>query len=154
MASYYFDTSALAKRYIQENGSSWVSAICDDTENNLVFISELTEIELVSAIFRRAKGGSLTKASAQTEISNFDGDCQDQYFAVEVSRTVLSSARDIVERHSLRGYDAVQLAAAVECSREQDALGLPAICFVSADLELLAAAKAEGLQTENPNDHK
>lgn len=154
MASYFFDTSALAKRYIQETGSSWVGVICDDTENNLVFISDLTEIELVSAISRRAKGGTLATASAQSEIKNFDSDLREQYLAVAVSRHVLLAARDIVERHALRGYDAVQLASALECSKELTLLGLPPICFVSADVELLAAAMADGLQTENPSDHK
>ena len=152
MASYYFDTSALAKRYLQENGSPRVTEVCD-TEDNLIFVSELTEIELVSAISRRAKGGSLTIAAAENEIGNFDRDRREQYLAVDVSRSVLLSARDLVERYSLRGYDAVQLASALECSREQDVLNLSTIYFASADVELLAAAQAEGLKTENPNDH-
>ena len=33
-------------------------------------------------------------------------------------------------------------------------LGLPAPIFVSADANLLAAARAEGLAVENPNEHE
>ncbi len=56
MASYFFDTSALAKRYIEESGSEWVSAICEKSTLHLIFISEITEVELVSALIRRGKG--------------------------------------------------------------------------------------------------
>ena len=154
MASYYFDTSALAKRYLKENGSSWVSDVCDDSPNNLIFVSELTEIELISAISRRVRGGSLTVVAAQIGIENFDSDRVEQYLAVEVSKSVLLAARDIVETHSLRGYDAVQLASALECNRRQILRGFAPIYFVSADTELLAAARSEGLETENPSDHE
>ena len=33
------------------------------------------------------------------------------------------------------------------------AAGLPVLTFVSADADLLVAARAEGLSAENPNDH-
>lgn len=58
----------------------------------------------------------------------------------------------LAQTHALRGYDAVQLAAALEVHRLYAALGLPLILFISADNELNAAAKVEGLQVENPSD--
>jgi uncharacterized protein len=60
---------------------------------------------------------------------------------------------DLAERHGLRGYDAVQLASAITIKDVQAALGLPISVFVSADKRLNAAASAEGLIVENPNDH-
>jgi len=47
----------------------------------------------------------------------------------------------------LRGYDAVQLAAALATAV------LPGLVFVAADDDLLAAAHAEGLAAENHNQH-
>ena len=65
---------------------------------------------------------------------------------------LISSAMDQAERHVLRGYDSVQLAAAIQVHSEFVAHG--AICtLVSADAELNAAALAEGLTVENPNAH-
>ena len=59
----------------------------------------------------------------------------------------------LATKHSLRGYDAVQLAAALEANDERIANGLPTLTFVSADTELNTAAQAEGLPVENPNNH-
>jgi predicted nucleic acid-binding protein len=55
---------------------------------------------------------------------------------VEVSATLAASAGALAERHSLRGYDAVHLAAA---------LAVGADIMVSADGDLLSAAATEGL---------
>jgi hypothetical protein len=48
----------------------------------------------------------------------------------------------------LRGYDAVQLAAALAAGAV-----LPDLVFAAADDDLLAAARLEGLAVENPNQH-
>jgi hypothetical protein len=60
---------------------------------------------------------------------------------------------DLAERHGLRGYDAVHLAAAVFVRRDRQAHAPPPITFVSADREQCSAAAAEGLLTDNPNLH-
>ena len=56
-------------------------------------------------------------------------------------------------KHGLRGYDAVQLAAAIQVRDERLALGASPPTLVSADTELNAAAMMEGLRVENPNHH-
>lgn len=58
----------------------------------------------------------------------------------------------IVERHGLRGYDAVQLAAALEVNHALVQSQMP-LTFVAADKNLLTAANTEGLITEDPNAH-
>ena len=55
------------------------------------------------------------------------------------------------ETYALRGYDAVQLSAAVEVHVRGDTLGLPVLTLVSADEDLNVAATAQGLAVENPN---
>jgi hypothetical protein len=64
-----------------------------------------------------------------------------------------SRAMALAHNHILRGYDAVQLAAAMEFSAERVNAGLPALVFVSADVALNAAAVAEGLAVDDPNTH-
>lgn len=58
----------------------------------------------------------------------------------------------LAERHGVRGYDAVQLAAARATDAVARSVGTPAT-LVSADLELNAAAAAEGIAVEDPNNH-
>lgn len=58
----------------------------------------------------------------------------------------------IAERYALRGYDAVQLAAAYAIRAAIQAAGEQVI-FVSADRELNAAAASEGFAVEDPNAH-
>lgn len=60
---------------------------------------------------------------------------------------------DLAERHTLRGYDAVQLATACELNALLVSQQLEQITFICADNALLAAANLEGLLTENPNNY-
>ncbi len=60
----------------------------------------------------------------------------------------------LAEKYGLRGYDAVHIAAAIELQDIRRNLQLPALTFVSADIEQLQAAQAEGFATEDPNTHR
>lgn len=61
---------------------------------------------------------------------------------------------DLAETHGLRGADAIHLGAALTLQATRLAAGLTAITLVSADQEQLRAAAAEGLLTEDPNQHR
>jgi predicted nucleic acid-binding protein len=39
VAVYFFDSSAIVKRYAAEPGSSWVDSICDEAAGNIVALS-------------------------------------------------------------------------------------------------------------------
>lgn len=145
MPSFFFDTSALAKRYIQESGSAWVLGICKNAETDLIFIADITEVELVSALFRRSKGGSLTGAEMTAALVQFDNELSNQYIILDFSFELLSNARRLVETYALRGYDAIQLAAAIKCDTKQKFLGSLPVTLVSSDNELIDAAIGKGL---------
>jgi hypothetical protein len=53
----------------------------------------------------------------------------------------------------LRGYDAIHLASALTVFRKLKVAGLSSFQIIAADKDLLAAAAAEGLATDNPNNH-
>lgn len=59
MADYFVDSSALVKAYIAEMGTNWVRTILDD-EQHQIYISQLTELEVVAALTRRFRVGDLT----------------------------------------------------------------------------------------------
>jgi predicted nucleic acid-binding protein len=52
MPSYYFDTSALVKRYVVEVGSSWIQAVVAQQSGQMIYTSVLTQPEIVSALQR------------------------------------------------------------------------------------------------------
>jgi len=103
---------------------------------------------------RRQRGGSLTVADAQSALHQFDVDLTNVYFVSDATSARLAEARRFAETHGLRSLDAIQLSVAAHLNREQITAGLPTVTLVSADIELLDAARAEGLLIENPNHHR
>ncbi len=70
--------------------------------------------------------------------------CDAEYKQVPSTPLILSEAVRLTQAHRLRGYDAVQLAAALSAHRSLVAAGLSGLVFV-------AAAQVEGLAADNPN---
>lgn len=153
MAAYFFDSSALAKCYIQEPGSAWVRGLAFPPSRNDIHAVQIIELEVVSAIARRRRGGSLTSAAATSAIAQLGHDVRNGLILVKASDALLAEAVMVADRHELRAYDALHLAAAIELNRSRAMLAQPALTLVSADLELNAAAIAQGFVVEDPNAH-
>ena len=153
MAVYFFDSSALVKRYAQETGSDWVIETTEPQAGHILYIARITAVEVISAITRRQRGGSLSETDAATAMVNFRHDLSHQYRVVEMTPTVLTQAMELAEKHALRGYDAVQLSAALVVHNMRQTLGLPAFVLVSADRDLNTAATTDGLTIDDPNQH-
>ena len=153
MALYYFDSSALVKRYINERGTAWVLGLTDPSAANIIFVGRITAVEVVSAITRAARKGSITSADAASANANFRHDYLNQYRAMEITAGLIGRAMAIAEQYALRGYDAVQLAVAVETQTYNLSVGLPVLTLISADNDLNAAAIAAGLIVDDPNNH-
>lgn len=153
MAVYFFDSSAIVKRYLNETGTNWVQSITDPRAGNLIYISAITSVEVIAAITRRVKSGSIASNDAALAISEFRNHLFNEYFEIEMKHTVISRAMLMAEYHALRGYDAVQLAAALEVNANLLSLSMPAVTMVSSDNDLNTAAASEGLTVDNPNSH-
>jgi predicted nucleic acid-binding protein len=153
VAVYFFDSSALVKRYAHETGSDWILALTEPTARHSLYIARITAVEVVSALTRRQRGGSVSGIDAATAMAAFRHDLSHQYRVVEINPAVITQAMQLAETHGLRGYDAVQLAAALIVQKMRETLGLPALELVSADRDLNEAAAAEDLTVDNPNSH-
>ena len=151
MANFFLDSSRVVKRYVLETGSEWVSRISDPDSGQTIVIARITIAEVVAAFWRKVREGAIPAQEAKTLTEEFMEHVRTQYFVLEVTPEVINEAVRLIEQHRLRGYDAVQLASAILLHRRRQQLGLPPLIFVSADEDLLAAAQAEGLVTENPN---
>ena len=153
MAVIFMDSSTVAKRYVQETGSAWVSSLFTAIPANSVVIAAITRVEVVAAMTRRVRSGAITQPDAAAACALFLADIATDYRIVPVTDPVLNRAVQLAQSHKLRGYDAVQLAAGMEVNQFCLTLGLPPVIFVSADKELNAAASAEGLAVDDPNAH-
>jgi predicted nucleic acid-binding protein len=153
MAIYFLDSSALVKRYISETGSAWVLGLFDPTLDNEFFVAAITGVEIVAAITRRARSGSIAAADAALVCNQLRRDLQTDYQVIEITEGIVSSGMTLAETQGLRGYDAVQLAAGCAINELCAVNGLSPIIFVSADDELNLAAVNEGLLVENPNNY-
>ena len=107
----YADSSSLAKRYVQETGSTWLKSLVDPATGNEVYIVRLTAVELIAALARRERGKTLSPEGAALARANFRSNLARDYQVIEATDAFIDSAMLIAQAHALRGYDAVQLAA-------------------------------------------
>ena len=153
MASYFVDSSALVKRYVNETGSAWLSGLVAPAAGNDIYIARITTVEVISALMRRARGGTIAATDARAACLLFKNDLLHDYEIVNMTETLLNHAMTLAETHGLRGYDAVQLAAACEVNAFYIVHGLPPLSVISADSDLNSAVTAEGLLVNDPTAH-
>ncbi|HEY7976225.1 MAG TPA: hypothetical protein VID72_12835, partial [Ktedonobacterales bacterium] len=56
MARYFLDTSALIKRYVNdEPGHEWISSICAAEAGHAIMIAEVALVEMVATFCRMAR---------------------------------------------------------------------------------------------------
>ncbi|MDH7486025.1 MAG: type II toxin-antitoxin system VapC family toxin [Anaerolineae bacterium] len=158
MAHFYLDSSALVKYYVIERGTNWVRELIDarleDQWQHSISTTLLSVAEVTAAFHRRRRMGEITKKLCAALVSRYLRDDRERQALIRADESVVNLAAELTERHPLRAYDAVQLATALILNRSLLAERLPALTFVSADDVLCAAARAEGLLAENPNEHE
>lgn len=134
----YVDTSTLIKLIIEEEGSDRAELIWQSADS--VASASLIVVEARAALAAAARGGRLSAAQlrvAKTELAAF----VDDLHLVEVTEELIGSAAQLAEIESLRGYDAVHLAAA---------LFVGASVLASADRALCEAAAKRNLHIADP----
>lgn len=132
----FLDSSALAKRYVQEPGSDRVQEILAAASS--LGVSVLCLSEIVSALSRRRRERRLAQQQYLKAKQALLEDLEDAS-VVNITEQVLARAVELLERWPLRSSDALHVASAAEWSAD---------LFVSADRKQCAAARACGLQVE------
>jgi uncharacterized protein len=135
----YFDASALAKRYLEEEGSPVLRALLEAP----ACTSRLTEVEVASALLRRTREGSLESKERDRLLADLGRDL-DEILLVELTPAIAGAARQLLVRHALCASDAIHLESCLSLRFELDA----DIPFVAFDARLQEAARAEGLLVE------
>ena len=153
MPTYFFDSSSLVKRYSKEAGTAWIIDIFKPIPANRVYVVRITFVEVISALSRKMRGGQINSSAEIKAVGRFRRAFHGKFRPVEISVNLTEHAARLARKHFLRGYDAIQLAAALEVHRARTSIGLSPLIFVCADDKLNDAAKAEGLTVENPNNY-
>jgi predicted nucleic acid-binding protein len=154
MATYYFDTSATVKRYVTEPGTAEIDEVLDALsrgrpQHTVAFVS-VGIVEVVAAFSRLERTGAISALQWNGLATQFNTDLSSRYLALEVTKSVVQEASALTRRRGLRGYDAVHLASALTLRQSLRESDLDAPIFVSADADLCAAARDEGLQVMAP----
>ncbi len=134
----YCDSSALVKLYVAEPGSDEVRAAVDAAE--AVATCRITWAEIHAALSRRAREAPEDTMAIEGAKRTFAADWP-HCVVIEVSQAVVERAGEYADTFALRGYDAVQLAAA-QILAETSGEGCAFACF---DLRLAKAARVLGL---------
>ena len=147
---FYLDSSALVKRYAVETGTEWVRALCSEPDH-VIAVALIGFVEVAAAVAGKLRGRIIDQATGDVILTGLKADAVTQYLLLDVNQYVVDEAIELTGRHRLRGYDAVHLACALRLNRALMDRRLPSLTLVAADNDLLKAAQAEGLETENPN---
>ena len=138
----FLDSSALAKRYVQEPGSDRLEEILSLASS--LGVSAICVSEVVSALCRRRREKKLSKQEYVKAKRALFEDIEDAS-VVNVTDQVVARAVELLELWPLRCSDALHIASAAEWSAE---------LFVSADeKQCLPALRAEAIshrQTVSP----
>jgi uncharacterized protein len=132
----FLDSSAFAKRYIDEPGSQAVDDIC--LEATELALSIVCVPEIVSALNRRVHERRLSQQQYDEAKKRLTMEVEDSVI-VNLTMPVIASCIKILEDSSIRTLDALHIACAIQWGA-----GL----FVSADKQQIAAAIKAGLRTK------
>jgi hypothetical protein len=146
VSCYFLESTAFAKLFVQEPGTEALISLMEAVEDNRKLISASTPLEVYAAIRRRERAGALTPEDATAALDSLRMEAA-RMVQEPLNPAVLESARQLLDRTTLRWPDTLQLGAAIVA---RDMFQATEIIFVSASPLLLEAAKSEGFHTIDP----
>ena len=145
---FFFDTSALVKRYLHEKGSVRVRRLLQ-TGGATFYQTFITPLEMTSAFYRQHRENHISIEDLSLLLRSYAVHSHSEYLLVPYAETLTDLAAALVSRYPLRALDAIQLASALELRGALPPVA-PSLIFVSADDRLVRTARQELLQVENP----
>lgn len=136
----YFDSSAVVKLYVQENGRATVLRLLRLHE---VVVSAILPVEIRGALRRRAEENTIESSRLPAALNQLTAD-RAQWNMLAVSTEILGRAEEIVAVHAVRTLDAIHIASAKEFAERIQGR----VPFISADHRQVEAAAAVGLTVQ------
>jgi hypothetical protein len=146
MPVYYFDTSALVKRYSHERGTKTVNAILAK-RGRLAILGSVAIPEFYAALALKARLGELTRDDWYSVLFKFEAEADRGLFqfVTPSSRTFLATKQFILDYPFLRSSQAIHLVLAQELRPLR-------LSFVSSDRQALELCRPFGITPINPED--
>lgn len=152
MYYFYFDASALVKRYTQETGSDRINFLFNNVPLNRMMCLIIGIVELFWICVRKKNDGRITNLDFSQAGINFNYEVignQSDFKTIPVPDPLVWDSMGLIETHSLNSVDAIVLRSALDIATELYSTG-NTLVLVASDQRLLRAARTEGLQTFNP----
>ena len=155
MNYFYFDASALAKRYAPEVGSNLVNYLFSHVTHKQLMCLITGVAEVISVLVRKKNRGSISVPDFSQALINLDNEViyATDFTTVSIEDFLVLSSLPLINKHSINSTDAVVLHSALDIAVELRDVENDLVMIVS-DQRLLRAAKAEGLKTFNPELEK
>ena len=131
----FFDSSAFAKRFIEEIGSQEIDNICQSASE--IGLSIICSSEIFSALNRRLREQSITKSDYILAKNCFAKELFDIQI-INITSKVVTRTIILLEENILRAMDALHIACAIEWKTE---------LFVTSDYRQVNAAQNAKLNT-------
>jgi predicted nucleic acid-binding protein len=151
----FLDASVLIKVYFKEAGSGAIIAR-STAPNQVLAASVLSFAEVHSAMARKYRTREINSKELSRLRVTFERDWEILVNAVELNRHTMAVLPALVERHSLKAADAIQLSAALWLKNNMDTgkySGAGQILeFGVSDQNLADCARKCGLVVFNPED--
>jgi len=138
----FLDTSSLIKLYNKEADTHIVENIFIQNSVTFIFLSEISKMEFISAIWKKVRTKEIAEEKAEIIIQLFEKSFEN-YFFIKNDSLVFDHARTLLAKYGklgLRTLDSIQLSVAVSLINEVD-------LFVTADKLLKFFFNIESLPT-------
>ncbi len=152
MYHFYFDASALVKRYIRETGSDKINFLFDNLPLNQLKCLTIGAAEVFWVCVRKKNDRRITLYEFTHAVANLNREVtsdSSNFRTDSVPDALVWASLNLVETYSLNSVDAIVLRSALETATELRRID-DTLVLVASDQRLLRAASNEGLLIFNP----
>jgi hypothetical protein len=151
MTSFFLDGSALAKRYVAEQGTPLIDHLFARVAPSRLMVLNVSFAEVVSILVRRRNAGLLSVATFAQALLHLGAEIvhATALRKIEPTNPLVAAALTHIQVHSINATDAIALHAALGIAAAVRSQG-DDLVLIASDQRLLRAAQAEGLSTFNP----
>ena len=152
MYHFYFDASALVKRYTEERGSRNVDYLFLNMPLNQLKCLSIGAAEVFWICVRKKNDGRITPYEFTHAVVNLTGEVtsdESDFQTLPVPDPLVWASLNLIEMYSLNSVDAMVLRSALNVAVKLRGTG-DTLVLVASDQRLLRAASNEGLLIFNP----
>lgn len=152
MYYFYFDASALVKRYTEEVGSNKVDFLFQNVPLNRLMCLAIGVAEVFSICVRKRNDGRITRHHFEQAVGYLDSEViniESDFETIPVQNALIWESISLMDIHSINSVDAILLCSALDILTDlRDDNN--ELVLIASDQRLLRAAQIEGLLCFNP----